>query len=63
MNEETANAQIDESEIAPTADEAILVQIQVIIHQLRGKDGRASGRGKAVAITKLQEAGFWITQE
>lgn len=43
----------------PTALRALL---QRVIKVLRGPDGRAKSRENALAITKLQEARFWLTE-
>lgn len=36
--------------------------VQELIKELRGKDGRAPNRETALAITKLQEAAFWLLE-
>ncbi len=37
--------------------------IQEMVKAMRGADGRASSRAKALAITKLQEAAFWLGED
>jgi hypothetical protein len=41
--------------------------LRTILHEmieaLRGKDGRAGSREKALAVTKLQEAMFWLMED
>ncbi len=34
-----------------------------VIVELRGPDGRASSREKSLAVTKLQEALFWLVED
>ena len=34
--------------------------IQTLVKELRGKDGKPANRETALAITKLQEAAYWL---
>jgi hypothetical protein len=44
----------------PTTLRTILYEM---IEALRGKDGRAGSRERALAVTKLQEAMFWLVED
>jgi hypothetical protein len=44
----------------PTSIRSIL---QEIISQLRGPDGKPKSRAQALAVTKLQEAAFWLGED
>ena len=44
----------------PTSLSSIIGEM---IKELRGPDKRASSREKALAITKLEEARFWLNQD
>jgi hypothetical protein len=44
----------------PTTLRTILYEM---IEALRGKDGRAGSRERALAVTKLQEAMFWLMED
>jgi hypothetical protein len=44
-------------------NDALSTIILEMIKQLRGQDGKASSREKSLAITKLQEARFWIMED
>lgn len=34
--------------------------VQTLVKELRGKDGKPASREIALAITKLQEAAYWL---
>jgi hypothetical protein len=51
----------DKTELEITSDPNSAREIlQEVIKQLRGPDGKPSSRAVALAITKLQEARFWL---
>lgn len=46
-------------------DDSTVLRIVVedIITILRNKDGRTSSRERALAVVKLQEAAFWLSED
>lgn len=56
--------QVDKSKTIEITDDATALRslLQQVINVLRGPDGRAKSRENALAVTKLQEARFWLTE-
>lgn len=44
----------------PTSLRSVL---EAMIKELRGPDGRPSSRERSLAVTKLQEARFWLGED
>ncbi|HLE52725.1 MAG TPA: hypothetical protein VI755_11720 [Anaerolineales bacterium] len=54
MNEDKVQLEVTND---PTTARSI---IQALVKELRGKDGKPANRETALAITKLQEAAYWL---
>lgn len=58
MNEENKLISLESGDVSD-----MRFVIEEIIKNLRGPDGRASSRQKSLAITKLEEARFWLGED